>query len=552
MTTAVQSVPPLFIRDTDIGKTLTPFEMCSTIVRACSPSKLEGVQKINNIWRVYIKDANTRLELFMKEQIMIQGKNVPLYDVNPNHSSQQMYRGPPGTHVITQNDKLTIKHLPLSVSNEDIKTMLVDLGAELVSPIKYGFVRDEDGFLTQYKSGDRFVYVKPLDQLLPRHQKVGVFPCIVIHHGKEIKCSACGEKGHRVADRNCKAKPKKNILAFKSYEHPLSNHFPCELEVFDNKFKSVEEAYFWRMSLEMGKPDLAKKIHESRHAGEAKKISKDIADDLTRLQWETDNVDIMEHLLAVKAKQCERFNECLMETQDSVLAEATPSRFWGTGLSMFVTKNCSESYWPGQNMLGALLMDLRTEILTRKDESSSAQIDESLNGIPSAGAELSSDNSGELASGEGKMDEHTPSEIVTEDSLTHNTLQSAEELTVEMSTMDTSLETDMMNKETIDDDTLNKESTEEQRRARAREHVPHLFRKSRSLSESCRKSRSKWTDYGSSQGKKNDAKKIMKSKNEQMMTPRQTDIRKALGTKRIAEGSPEDKVDPKQQKQDNT
>ena len=80
----------------------------------------------------------------------------------------------------------------------------------------------------------------------------------------------------------------------------------------------------------------------------------------------------------------------------------------------------------------------------------------------------------------------------------------------------------------------------------------HLFRKSRSLSESCRKSRSKWTDYSSSQGKKNDAKKIMKSNNEQMMTPRQTDIRKALGTKRIAEGSPEDKVDPKQQKQDNT
>ena len=90
-------------------------------------------------------------------------------------------------------------------------------------------------------------------------------------------------------------------------------------------------------------------------------------------------MDIMEHLLVVKAKQCECFNECLMETQDSVLAEATPSRFWGTGLSMFVTKNCLESYWPGQNMLGALLMDLRTEMLTRKDESSSAQIEESLN-----------------------------------------------------------------------------------------------------------------------------------------------------------------------------
>ena len=157
MTTVVQSVPPLFIRDADIGKALTPYEMCSNIVRASSPSMLEGVQKINNIWIVYFKDASTRLELAMKEHILITGKNVPLYDVNPNYSSQQMYRGTPGTHMVTQNDKLTIKHLPLSVSNDDIKTMLLELDVELVSPIKYGFVRDEDGILAQYKSGDCYM-----------------------------------------------------------------------------------------------------------------------------------------------------------------------------------------------------------------------------------------------------------------------------------------------------------------------------------------------------------------------------------------------------------
>ena len=98
MTTVVQSVPPPFIRDADIGKALTPYEMCNNIERSSSPSKLEGVQKINNIWRVYFKDASTRLELAMKEHILITGKNVPLYDVNPKYSSQQMYRGTPGTH----------------------------------------------------------------------------------------------------------------------------------------------------------------------------------------------------------------------------------------------------------------------------------------------------------------------------------------------------------------------------------------------------------------------------------------------------------------------
>ena len=469
MTTVVQSVPPLFIRDADIGKTLTPYEMCSNIVRASSPSKLEGVQKINNIWRVYFKDASTRLELAMKERILIAGKNVPLYDVNPNHSSQPMYRGIPGTHVVTQSDKLTIKHLPLSVSNDDIKAMLLGLDVELMSPIKYGFVRDEDGFLTQYKSGDRFVFVKSLDQLVPRHQKVGIFPCVVIHHGKEIRCNACGEKGHKVADKSCKAKPKNEILAFKSYEHPLSNHFPCELEVFDKKFKNVEEAYFWRMSSEMGNQDLAKRILESRHAGEAKRLSKEIADDLTRLKWEKENVDIMEHLLAAKASQCKRFCECLMESKETVLAEATPSKFWGTGLSIFVTKNCSESCWPGQNMLGALLMELRAKLILKKGEESNGRMEESTGG--STSNEPVSSNSGDFV----LISEEEQNESTTVNSdvaMSANDTMSDERLPVEANTTQVT-QTSLL----IDVADVNDGNTHVPRRPR--ERVPHLLQANR-------------------------------------------------------------------------
>ena len=57
-----------------------------------------------------------------------------------------------------QNDKSTIKNLPLSVSNEEIKNMLEGRGISLVSPVKYGFIRKDDGDLIAYKSGDRFVY----------------------------------------------------------------------------------------------------------------------------------------------------------------------------------------------------------------------------------------------------------------------------------------------------------------------------------------------------------------------------------------------------------
>ena len=103
------------------------------------------------------------------------------------------------------NDKLTVKHIPLSVSNDEIKRMLEEHGVSLRSQIKYGLIRDSDGHQTTFKSGDRFVYVKPFDPPLARNQKVGNYSCVVIHHGKEIPCVVCGITGHKVGDLGCKA-----------------------------------------------------------------------------------------------------------------------------------------------------------------------------------------------------------------------------------------------------------------------------------------------------------------------------------------------------------
>ena len=87
---------------------------------------------------------------------------------------------------------------------------------------------------------------------------------------------------------------------------------------------------------------------------------------------------------------------------------------------------------------------------------------------------------------------------------------------------------------------------------RPRERVPHLLHanRHRSMSVSGRRSCGHCTEHLSPHAKK-DTKKKMKGKDELMMTPKQTDIRKVLGVKRLAEDSPEDKADPKSQKQDN-
>ena len=118
------------------------------------------------------------------------------------------------------------------------------------------------------------------------------------------------------------------------------------------------------MAREFGKHDLAARIQDCKHAREAKRMSKDISEDDVRWEWEKNNIYVMKNLLLVKAQRCGLFRECLLENRNKLLAEATPSKLWASGLSTYVTENCSPSFWHEQNMLGALLADLSQALLT--------------------------------------------------------------------------------------------------------------------------------------------------------------------------------------------
>ena len=79
-----------------------------------------------------------------------------------------------------------------------------------------------------------YIFVEPFETPLPRQQEIGIFQCLVLHHGLNgPSCRSRGVQGHKPGDDACKAKPKDKILAFKGYQHPLSNHYPCKLSVYD-------------------------------------------------------------------------------------------------------------------------------------------------------------------------------------------------------------------------------------------------------------------------------------------------------------------------------
>ena len=338
-------------------------QICNAVTRIIGQGKLDGVQRIGNLWRIYPTEKAARIELFMSQRLNVEGNPVMLYDQNP-YVVGLGRAGISGHQLPQQKDKLTIKNVPLSVSNTEIENMLKENGVKFSSSLRYGHVRNELGQLTNYKSGDRYVYVEPFNPPLPVNQKVGDFTCLVFHHGKLTECKACGTRGHRVGDNICAAKPKhdEHIVTFRGYKNPLSNHFPFVLSAYETTFASVEHAFFWRMSSEMNKPQLAEKIKKAKHAGLAKQLSKDIASDEERLQWEMDNHDVMRYLIRQKFEQCEEFRAWLSESKGKTLAEATGSRLWGTGMSPFLSQNTAPDYWPDKNLLGAILIELANEL----------------------------------------------------------------------------------------------------------------------------------------------------------------------------------------------
>jgi ribA/ribD-fused uncharacterized protein len=353
------SVEPLFIKDSDLPtRNVLHIEIVRAIARNISPQNIDGVQRIGRLWRIYLKNHPSRIQLITKKQLVFNGKVVPLYDQNPfaaNLSSPE-----------DRKDKITIRGLPNSLSNDDIKDFLISKNLKLSADVKFSFMRDENGSLTSYKNGDRFTYCEPLEIPLPRSQKICNHNCTIIHHGKEnMTCKSCNTAGHKAGDPGCKARATPDsILAFRGYQHPLSNHFPTPIAAFDLKepFRSVEHAFYYKMALELNLPEMANRIQDAAHAGIVNQICKEINEE-DRIVWENDNTQLMKELLLEKAKSSEAFRTSLLTNKDKILADCSYNKLWGSGISKWLTEATKPEFWPGRNILGALLMDISETVI---------------------------------------------------------------------------------------------------------------------------------------------------------------------------------------------
>lgn len=357
------SVEPLFIQHKDLPASdrIRSLDISLEASKAIGRENVLGSQNVRGIWRLYCKSREKRLELLTKG-MALHGKTIPLYEQNPKVTNVD--------DPSLTAEKLTIKDLPISVSNDEVKAFLLAKGVKITTDPRYSKDRDEDGKLTSFLNGDRYVYAtSPIMPVLSSTAHIADQRCRIFHPSQNNSCKICNDVGHKTKDSTCPAyTPPQDIITVVSYQNPLSNmYMGAGVDHCGTHYKSVEHAYQAAKARHSGMSDLEGKITNAKHAGVAKALSHQVPD---AQSWADVRVQTMKELLASKALAEPIFRDALLETDDKIIAHTVRDTLWGTGLSPELTRVTRPTYW-GKNLMGHLLMELRDGIKEAMQSSAS-------------------------------------------------------------------------------------------------------------------------------------------------------------------------------------
>lgn len=148
------------------------------------------------------------------------------------------------------------------------------------------------------------------------------------------------------------------VLFYEQEFYVLSNFSAFRLRWKGLDFDTVEAAYHWEKFSDGSEAhqQIRSKILVARSAHEAFKLAELHRQD-RRADWDDVKVGIMRDLLRAKVDQHEYVRRKLLETgQRTLIEDSWRDDFWGWGPT-----------YDGQNMLGKLWMDIRSELIRSRD-----------------------------------------------------------------------------------------------------------------------------------------------------------------------------------------
>jgi N-glycosidase YbiA len=149
---------------------------------------------------------------------------------------------------------------------------------------------------------------------------------------------------------NLNYETKDSVYFFTVRYEPLNSWSPHRVEIWGEKFMTVEHGYHFRKYRETS-PDVADQILAEPSPWAALQLDRQHKA-LRRADWHSVKVDIMRDLMRAKLEQNDDVRECLKATGAKMIVENSPwDRFWGCGAD-----------GSGENTLGRLWVELRANM----------------------------------------------------------------------------------------------------------------------------------------------------------------------------------------------
>lgn len=148
----------------------------------------------------------------------------------------------------------------------------------------------------------------------------------------------------------------------------FSNWFRRKFTIDDFEYLFVEQYMMAQKAKLFHDSERYTAVLRAIHPWECKDLGKQVKP-FDSEAWSAVKYEVVKAGNKAKYEQNLDLRSKLLETGDAILAEASPSdTIWGIGLDAATAAETSPSEWPGQNLLGKILMELRAEFAGKETE----------------------------------------------------------------------------------------------------------------------------------------------------------------------------------------
>jgi ribA/ribD-fused uncharacterized protein len=142
----------------------------------------------------------------------------------------------------------------------------------------------------------------------------------------------------------------------------FSQWFPAAFEVAGDTYVTAEHWMMAEKARLFGNDEIRQRIIAAKHPAEAKKLGREVVGFDPQV-WDEQKYDLVQAGNYQKFSQHPSLKAYLLHTGSRVLVEASPvDAIWGIGLAADHPNALQPARWPGQNLLGFALMEVRDQL----------------------------------------------------------------------------------------------------------------------------------------------------------------------------------------------